>query len=149
MDDWSVRFPTNVEVNQEKSFMKCTHSKLSISNQDISIILVKLAHELTKSTPPSPPIFQISSPVPFTKYTFCQLLSSLHDPPVSIQHLIPVREGPKAGETRRPKDCKLNTEALARFIGLDLENETDWQGAKEKRLEEWWRGWLARETSKT
>ena len=64
------------------------------------------------STTPLPEILHFSSQETLTKYEICQMLARLHSPPLDISNMKPVTEGPKPGETIRPKDCHLSNVSL-------------------------------------
>lgn len=116
MDAWATRYPTNVV--------------------DVARVLVDLASELSSATaarkpgstaadisasrhsrPASaalslkqqlPPILQFSTQWPCTKYEMCEVLASLHEPKLDLSTMVAVTDGPKPGETVRPKDCHLS-----------------------------------------
>lgn len=65
---------------------------------------------------PLPHILHFSTQEPFTKYEICQFLASLSRPPIILDHtFIAVNDGPKAGETVRPKDCHLSNVSCGIF----------------------------------
>lgn len=61
-----------------------------------------------------PPILSFSAQPDFTKYDICLLLASAHPTPLDLTKLVPVNDGPKEGETIRPRDCWMSN-VSARF----------------------------------
>ncbi|GAA5825433.1 hypothetical protein JCM10212_001609 [Sporobolomyces blumeae] len=106
MDDWATRYPTHVG--------------------DIARVLVDLADLSTRQG--LPPILHFSSQTLFTKYTISRLFASLHTPPLDLDPEWFVRdaEGPKPGETVRPRDCHLSNAELDK-LGIDT-TATDFEG---------------------
>lgn len=86
MDHWATRYPTNVV--------------------DVARVLRNLAELALKQK--LPPILHFSTQWPCTKYEICQVLAGLSEPKLDISGMVAVAEGPKAGETVRPKDCHLS-----------------------------------------
>ncbi|GJN89313.1 hypothetical protein Rhopal_002293-T1 [Rhodotorula paludigena] len=111
MDDWATRYPTNVE--------------------DIARVLVDLSVKSTSAA--IPPILHFSAQQLFTKYTITELFARLHHPPLDLgDNLVRVSEGPKPGETIRPRDCHLSNRAIE-ALGIDT-NTVD--------FEQWWTTYL-------
>ncbi|TNY20496.1 RmlD-like substrate binding domain-containing protein [Rhodotorula diobovata] len=114
MDDWATRYPTNVA--------------------DVARVLVDLADKSTSTTLPS--VLHFSAQQEHTKYTIAQLFAALHTPPLELgDRLVRVSEGPKPGETVRPRDCHLSNRAIE-ALGIDT-TAVD--------LEAWWREYLKQE----
>lgn len=55
-----------------------------------------------------PPILQFSTQWPCTKYDVCNVLADLHEPRLDVSGMVAVADGPKPGETVRPRDCHLS-----------------------------------------
>ncbi|KAM0754366.1 NAD(P)-binding protein [Meredithblackwellia eburnea MCA 4105] len=126
MDDWAIRYPTNVV--------------------DIGRVLVDLTLLSQKSTHQIPPTLHFSHTQPFTKYSICLLFSSLDTSLSSfgdsdarqkkvVDGMKRVTEGPKEGETKRPRDCRLANTELKK-LGIDTSGID---------FADWWKGWFERE----
>ncbi|KZO94162.1 NAD dependent epimerase/dehydratase [Calocera viscosa TUFC12733] len=122
MDDWQVRYPTNV--------------------LDVAGFLVRLV-ELAK---PLPQIVHYTAPHTFTKYTLCLAFGTLLSLPTA--HIIPDVPDPSApvpaGGAQRPRDCRLSMRETDALFGL-AEDEGEggsWQG---QEVVKWFEGWFARE----
>lgn len=116
MDDWSTRYPTHV--------------------QDVARVLLDIGKHFVENNETSSPILHFSSQSKvYTKLD----ISKFYAQQLGIEDtsfLIPVREGPKPGETRRPRDCHLSTEAL-KALGIDTKEEESfesWFSRKENYL---------------
>ncbi|ORY49300.1 NAD-P-binding protein [Leucosporidium creatinivorum] len=98
MDAWALRRPTNVA--------------------DVARVLVDIADKSLSTT--LPPILSFSAQPHFTKYKICQLFAEIYPSAtfLDISKLIPVTEGPKEGETIRPRDCWLSNAELEE-LGID------------------------------
>ncbi|KAK1924800.1 hypothetical protein DB88DRAFT_486915 [Papiliotrema laurentii] len=111
MDHYQVRFPTNVS--------------------DIGRVLV----DLTRLNKPLPAIMHYSSPAPpMTKYDMTKIIAKHLGLP--IQHVVPDANKPivKPGQTERPENTQLATDAL-KELGVDTrEDET---------FDEWWGRYIA------
>ncbi|KAH9811866.1 hypothetical protein DFH28DRAFT_1178565 [Melampsora americana] len=101
MDDWATRYPTLVD--------------------DVA----KVINQLADFQEPFPSILHFSSPKMYTKYSISVIFANLLNLP--IDHLIRVSEGPKAGETIRPRDCRLSTKSIEE-LGIDVSTVSfhDW-----------------------
>ena len=56
-----------------------------------------------------PAILHFSAQQMYTKYDMAQILARVHQPPLEVgENLVRVDEGPKPGETVRPRDCHLS-----------------------------------------
>ncbi|GAA6058099.1 hypothetical protein JCM3770_001112 [Rhodotorula araucariae] len=114
MDDWATRFPTNVS--------------------DIARVIVDLADKSTSTTLPS--ILHFSAQQLYTKYSISLLFARLHTPPLEVGgNLVRVSEGPKPGETIRPRDCHLSNRAIE-ALGIDTRTVD---------FEAWWADYLQQE----
>ncbi|BGO94059.1 hypothetical protein NBRC10512_003692 [Rhodotorula toruloides] len=114
MDDWATRYPTNVT--------------------DIARVLVDLAARSASTQLPH--ILHFSAQQLYTKYTISRLFAELHNPPLKLgDNLVRVTEGPKPGETVRPKDCHLSNRAIE-ALGIDTRTVD---------FEQWWTEYLRRE----
>ncbi|BGP55459.1 hypothetical protein JCM8202v2_003063 [Rhodotorula sphaerocarpa] len=92
MDNWAARNPTCVE-----DIARVLRDLAVKSQQDVAI----------------PPILHFSAQQVFTKYEMATILAQAHSPPLDTQdNLMRVDEGPKPGETVRPKDCHLSNRAI-------------------------------------
>ncbi|KAL8286797.1 hypothetical protein RQP46_004325 [Phenoliferia psychrophenolica] len=115
MDHWAIRYPTNVA--------------------DVARVLLSISTlSLIPSSTSIPQILHFSTQEPYTKYDMCLVLSQLHSPPLAIE-MEAVTDGPKEGETVRPRDCHLANTELEK-LGVET------HGVK---FVEWWKDWLARE----
>ncbi|GAA6027212.1 hypothetical protein JCM8097_002489 [Rhodosporidiobolus ruineniae] len=111
MDDWATRYPTHVE--------------------DIARVLVDLVDKSQHTEIPS--ILHFSSQKLYTKYTISQLFASLHSPPLELgDNLVQVTEGPKPGETIRPRDCHLSNREIEK-LGIDTTTMD---------FEQWWKEYI-------
>jgi S-adenosylmethionine synthetase len=94
MDDWATRYPTNVT--------------------DVARVLVDLAAKSTSTQLPH--ILHFSAQQLYTKYSISLLFAKLHNPPLELgDNLVRVTDGPKPGETIRPRDCHLSNVRRAAF----------------------------------
>ncbi|BGP39999.1 hypothetical protein JCM10450v2_003979 [Rhodotorula kratochvilovae] len=114
MDDWATRFPTNVS--------------------DVARVLVDLADKSTSTA--LPPVLHFSAQQLYTKYSISLLFARLHASPLELgDHLVRVSEGPKPGETVRPRDCHLSNRAIE-ALGIDTQTVD---------FEAWWADYLKQE----
>lgn len=99
MDDWAIRYPTNV--------------------QDVARVCVDIAKHYTKSQGELPRILQFSSEDRMTKYEICQAFAEIMGLPVD--GIVPDKDGGKPGPdgTLRPYDCHLDTGEL-KSLGIDV-----------------------------
>ncbi|GAA6012015.1 hypothetical protein JCM10207_003461 [Rhodosporidiobolus poonsookiae] len=110
MDNWATRYPTYVG--------------------DIARVLVELSEK--SLTDPVPAILHFSSQQLYTKYTITQLFARLHSPQLDLgDNLVSVDEGPKPGETIRPRDCHLSNREIAKLVNTETVD-----------FEQWWREYL-------
>jgi len=117
MDDWQVRYPTNV--------------------LDVAAFLRRLV-ELNK---PLSPTIHYTAPHAFTKYTLClsfaQLLSLPHS---HITPDVPSEQAQAAAGAVRPKDCQLSMRETDTLFGLEEEGEAaSWMGHE---VVQWFGGWF-------
>ncbi|GAA5851234.1 hypothetical protein JCM8547_004176 [Rhodosporidiobolus lusitaniae] len=113
MDDWATRYPTNVA--------------------DIARVLVELSDKSLITEIPA--ILHFSAQQLFTKYSIAQLFASLHSPPLNVgNNLIRISEGPKPGETVRPRDCHLSNREIEK-LGVNTETVD---------FKEWWTEYIKR-----
>lgn len=103
MDDWATRYPTLVD--------------------DVA----KVINQLAGLQKPFPPILHFSSQKMYTKYSIAVVFANLLNLP--IDNLVRVSEGPKAGETIRPRDCRLSTKSIE-ALGIDVSTVS---------FEDWWK----------
>ncbi|EGG03146.1 uncharacterized protein MELLADRAFT_90437 [Melampsora larici-populina 98AG31] len=103
MDDWATRYPTLVD--------------------DVA----KVISQLASFQKPYPPILHFSSQKMYTKYSIAVVFANLLNLP--IDNLVRVSEGPKAGETIRPRDCRLSTKSIE-TLGIDVSTVS---------FEDWWK----------
>ncbi|BGP16101.1 hypothetical protein JCM10213_007520 [Rhodosporidiobolus nylandii] len=110
---WATRYPTNVT--------------------DIARVLVDLSEKSLSTSIPS--ILHFSAQQLYTKKTICELFARLHSPPLELgENLISVDEGPKPGETVRPKDCHLSNAEIER-LGINTAIVD---------FEQWWSEYIKR-----
>ncbi|EJU02376.1 NADP-binding protein [Dacryopinax primogenitus] len=117
MDDWQVRYPTNV--------------------LDVATFLRKLV-ELGK---PLPKIIHFSAPHKHSKYTLCLAFSQLLSLPCA--HITPDTPDPASTgqeSVKRPKDCRLDMRETEELLGVG-EGEA-WDGVEVVR---WLEGWFNRD----
>ncbi|GAA5874147.1 hypothetical protein JCM3774_006751 [Rhodotorula dairenensis] len=113
MDNWAIRNPTCV--------------------QDIARVLSDLAAKSQET--PIPAILHFSAQQMYTKYDMARVLARVHQPVLEIdENLVRVDEGPKPGETVRPKDCHLSNRAIE-ALGIDTSTVD---------FESWWRAYLSK-----
>lgn len=108
MDDWSTRYPTHV--------------------QDVARVLIDVGklYRSSKESAELPQILHFSSQSKvYTKLD----ISNFYAKQLGIDDtsfLVPVREGPKPGETKRPRDCHLSVAALQK-LGIDTREEESFE----------------------
>merc|ERR1712080_195266 len=113
MDNWAIRNPTCVE--------------------DIARVLRDLAVKSQETSIPA--ILHFSAQQMYTKYDMAQILARVRQPPLEVgDNLVRVDEGPKPGETVRPRDCHLSNRAIE-ALGIDTTTVD---------FETWWRAYLSR-----
>ncbi|KIW98623.1 dTDP-4-dehydrorhamnose reductase [Cladophialophora bantiana CBS 173.52] len=114
MDDWAIRYPTNVE--------------------DVARVCLDIAKLYTASPHPEnlPRILQFSSEDRMTKYGITQKFAEIMG--LSLDGIVPDKEGGKPGPdgTLRPYDCHLDTSELQK-LGIDV-STVDFVA--------WWRRWV-------
>ncbi|GAA6013045.1 hypothetical protein JCM11491_000951 [Sporobolomyces phaffii] len=99
MDDWASRYPTNTF--------------------DVARVIVELAELSLERTLPS--IVHFSAQQRLTKYEIAKIFALAHSPPLDLdEHEWFLRdgEGPRPGDTIRPRDCHLSNRALE-GLGID------------------------------
>lgn len=115
MDNWAIRNPTCVEdiarvlrdlagplrlfcfphdsLHTVPLTLFCTGGRSAVKSQQTSV----------------PAILHFSAQQMYTKYDMAQILARVHQPPLAVgENLVRVDEGPKPGETVRPRDCHLS-----------------------------------------
>ncbi|KIX98544.1 uncharacterized protein Z520_05845 [Fonsecaea multimorphosa CBS 102226] len=114
MDDWAIRYPTNVE--------------------DVARVCLDIAKLYTSSPHPEelPRILQFSSEDRMTKYEITQKFAEIMGLP--LDGIVPDKDGGKPGPdgTLRPYDCHLDTSELQK-LGIDI-STVDFVA--------WWRRWV-------
>ncbi|KZT60889.1 NAD dependent epimerase/dehydratase [Calocera cornea HHB12733] len=128
MDDWQVRYPTNV--------------------LDVAAFLVRLV-ELQK---PLPPIIHFTAPAAYSKYTLSLAFGRLLSLPTA--HIRPEKPDesapPPPGGAQRPRDCRLSMRETDALFGL-VEGEGEpaegrsWQGVE---VVKWFEGWFREEEAR-
>ncbi|KAG0150935.1 hypothetical protein CROQUDRAFT_651787 [Cronartium quercuum f. sp. fusiforme G11] len=103
MDDWATRYPTLVD--------------------DVAKVIGQLATWKN----PYPPILHFSSKKEYTKFSIAMIFANLLG--ISGDNIVRVSEGPKPGDTIRPRDCHLSTRALE-SLGIDISTVG---------FEDWWK----------
>lgn len=113
MDDWATRYPTNVadvaRVLVDLAGARAPASASCRTSAD-SALCPPSSPSADKSTSTTlPSVLHFSAQQEHTKYTIAQLFAALHTPPLELgDRLVRVSEGPKPGETVRPRDCHLS-----------------------------------------
>ncbi|KIX09634.1 dTDP-4-dehydrorhamnose reductase [Rhinocladiella mackenziei CBS 650.93] len=99
MDDWAIRYPTNVE--------------------DVARVCVDIAKLYTSEKDNLPRILQFSSEDRMTKYEICKKFAEIMGLP--MDGLVADKDGGKPGAdgTLRPYDCHLDTSEL-KNLGIDI-----------------------------
>ncbi|GAA5989543.1 hypothetical protein JCM10908_000524 [Rhodotorula pacifica] len=111
MDNWAIRNPTCVE--------------------DIARVLRDLAVKSQEAA--IPPILHFSAQQMYTKYDMAKIFARVHEPALEVgDNLVRVDDGPKPGQTVRPRDCHLSNRAIE---ALGIETST-------VDFESWWRAYL-------
>jgi S-adenosylmethionine synthetase len=127
MDNYQVRFPTNVE-DVARVLFDLTRDHNHLSPRSILTKGIGLDR-------PLPPILHYASPAPsLTKYQMTKIIAKHLELP--IDHVIPDSEKPvlKPGQTERPENTQLSTTAL-KDLGVDVrEDET---------FDNWWGKYVA------
>lgn len=97
MDNWAIRYPTNV--------------------LDVARVLVDISIKSLEPSIEIPKILHFSTQKKMTKVDVCQLLAKLSGIELTKENFISVDDGPKLhlGETNRPKDCHLSNVNRAFF----------------------------------
>ncbi|KAK9471199.1 uncharacterized protein V1510DRAFT_420735 [Dipodascopsis tothii] len=98
MDNWSVRYPTNVD--------------------DVARVLRDLSETILAGAA-VPPVLHFSSEQKYTKYEICLLYAELMAVPTD--HLVRVDELEATPGVIRPHDCHLSSDRLA-ALGIDVSN---------------------------
>lgn len=95
MDNWAIRYPTNV--------------------LDVARVLVDISIKSLEPSKEIPKILHFSTQHKMTKVDVCQLLAKLSGIELTKENFVSIDDGPKLhlGETNRPRDCHLSNVSRA------------------------------------
>lgn len=123
MDNWAARNPTCTRdigrVLRDLAGKRDSQQSCTVRHRPLTDVLNTVKSQASDAEIPA--ILHFSAQEMFTKYDMAHIFARVHQPPLEVRdNLVRVDEGPKPGETIRPKDCHLSNVRLLPALSRGL-----------------------------